>query len=144
MLFIEANMPVLIDTNFLLAVSSPNDVNHYRARTAMRSLRSGRVIVAPVLPELFYMLITRTNYPTGVRVFNTLRSGAFQVEALTDMDMARMSTIMSEYADNTFDFVDTAIMSIAERLDIDTVYTFDRRDFAVFRPRHCAYLTLFP
>jgi hypothetical protein len=137
-------MPVLIDTNFLLAISSPSDINHRRARDAMQLIRSGRVVPVPVLPELFYMLSTRTNYLTAVRVFNTLRSSAFQIEALTKADLARMAEIMTEYSDNAFDFTDTAIMALSERLDIDTIYTFDRRDFGVFRPRHRPFLQLLP
>ena len=137
-------MAVLIDTSFLLAVSSPKDQNHRQARDAMQSLRNGRVIPVPVLPELFYMLLTRVNYGTAVRVFNTIRTGAFQIEALTREDLARMVKIMNEYGDNKFDFTDTAIMALSERLDIGTIYTFDRRDFNAFRPRHREYLHLLP
>jgi predicted nucleic acid-binding protein len=59
-------------------------------------------------------------------------------------DMVQMQDIMEQYHDNEFDFVDTAIMSLAERLNIADIYTFDRRDFTVVRPRHRAYLRLLP
>jgi hypothetical protein len=110
----------------------------------MRALTGTRVIAAPVLPEVFYMLASRANYASALRVFDTLRSPAFRIEALTAPDMARMQAIMTQYQDNQFDFVDVAIMALAERLNIQEVYTFDRRDFAVVRPTHCPYLTLLP
>jgi predicted nucleic acid-binding protein len=43
-----------------------------------------------------------------------------------------------------FDFVDCAILTLAERLDITQICTFDRRDFAAYKPTHCEYLELLP
>ncbi len=51
---------------------------------------------------------------------------------------------MNQYADAEFNFTDTAIMAQAERLNINRIATFDRRDFSVFRPTHCEYLELLP
>ena len=79
-----------------------------------------------------------------MRFFNMLQNTAFQIEALTTEDLARMSEIMAMYEDNAFDFVDVSIMALSERLNITDIYTFDRRDFTVFRPKHCVSLTLFP
>jgi len=36
------------------------------------------------------------------------------------------------------------LVKFAERLQVTQIATFDRRDFSIFRPRHCAYLTLLP
>ncbi len=58
--------------------------------------------------------------------------------------MARMQVIMEQYGDAKFDFVDVAIMAISERLNIQQICTFDRRDFSIFRPIHCDYLELLP
>ena len=137
-------MSVLLDTSFLVAVASARDARHDLARGAIRELTGPRVVAAVVLPEVFYMLSTRVNYASAVRLFDRLRGGAFQIEPLTTDDMTRMSEIMLDYQDNAFDFVDVAIMALSERLDIRTVYTLDRRDFTVFRPRHCAALRLLP
>jgi predicted nucleic acid-binding protein len=40
--------------------------------------------------------------------------------------------------------VDATIMAMAERLKIKTILTIDRRDFSLFRPRHCDAFTLVP
>jgi len=90
------------------------------------------------------MISSRVNYPAAARFFKTLQSVAFQIEPLTAADMARMSEIMVEYEDNAFDFVDISVMAVSERLVITDIYTFDRRDFTVFRPKHCPSLILFP
>jgi predicted nucleic acid-binding protein len=43
-----------------------------------------------------------------------------------------------------FDLADCCIMALSERLNITYISTLDRRDFSIFRPRHCDYLTLLP
>lgn len=137
-------MTVLIDTNVLLALASPKDKDHAAVRKLMRETTSGRIIAAPVLPELFYMLATKVSYTSALAVFSQLQSPAYYIEALTVEDMARMERIMTEYQDAKFDFVDTSIMALSERLNITQIYTLDHRDFSIFRLRHCPYLTLLP
>ena len=127
-----------------MALGALQDANHAKVAAAMHELTEERIIPAPVLPELFYLLAKNVNYEQAVKMFIMLQSPAFRIEPLTDVDMQRMTEIMRTYRDNAFDFVDTAIMAQAERLNITRVYTLDHRDFAVYRPAHCAYLTLLP
>ena len=84
------------------------------------------------------------NYATAVRIFEVIQGTAFQIEALTAQDMIRMRGDHGAISDSEFDFVDTAVMAVAERLNISRVYTVDKRDFSTFRPKHCSYLTLLP
>lgn len=137
-------MTVLIDTNLLVAAASPRDLNHAAARQALQNITGIRIVPAPVLPEMFYLLVARVNYQTAVGMYRRVRIGSFQIEPLTSADMARMEAIMLQYADNQFDYVDAAIMALAERLDIEDVYTFDQRDFRAFRPAHRPFLRLLP
>ena len=43
---------------------------------AMRDLKEKRVIVAPVLPEVFFMIASRMNYSAAVRFFKMLQSAS--------------------------------------------------------------------
>ena len=137
-------MAVLIDTSFLVAVVFPKDANYGKAQEARQKIKDTRVIVTPVLFELFYMITSRISYSEAIRTFNLIRSASFQIEGLAESDMTRMVEIMSQYQDAELDFVDTSLMAIAERLNITTIYTFDRRDFGMFRPKHTDYLKLLP
>ncbi len=58
--------------------------------------------------------------------------------------MRRMEAIMTRYASARFDYADVAQMVLAERLKITQIYTFDRRDFSIFRPQHCDAFELLP
>jgi len=119
-------MAVLIDTSFLLAVTYEKDERHLAARQARQNLKEQQVIPLPVVQEIFQLIVARRSYLHALQVFDTIRSSSSIIERLTDEDLARMSEIMRQYADAELDFADTAIMAIAERLNIMQVYTFDR------------------
>ncbi len=89
------------------------------------------------------MTMVRVNYRRAVQMFATTRT-AFKIIELIEQDMTRMQAIMEQYGDAQFDFTDTALMALSERLNITKAYTFDRRDFSIFRPSHCDYLELLP
>lgn len=139
-------MSVLIDTSLLLASMFNKDANHIAGRRAMQELKGQdiRLMPSPVVYELFYMMTSRTTYERAVSLFEMLQTSAFEIVRLTDDDLRRMTEIMHQYQDAEFDLPDTAIMALSERLNITQVYTFDRRDFRIFRPRHCASLELLP
>lgn len=138
-------MAALIDTSFLVALAVTSDANHQTAQKAIAKLRKTTLVLpVPVLPETFYMVSVRTHYRAAVKIYTYIQNAGFQIEPLTPDDRARMGEIMTQYLDAELDFVDMAIMAISERLNITQVYTFDRRDFAIFRPRHCPYPELLP
>jgi len=138
-------MPTLIDTNFLLASIYTRDQNHKKALEAINVWGSSTGIVpAPVLQELFYMATIRINYVQAINLLERILNASFDIQDLTEVDMRRMVEIMRQYATASFDYTDVAIMAMSERLNIRQVYTFDHRDFRIFRPRHCDYLELLP
>jgi uncharacterized protein len=137
-------MAVLIDTSFLVAVVFPKDANYAKAREARQKIKDTRIIAVPVLFELFYMITARIDYSEAIRTFNLIRSAPFQIEGLNEIDMIRMAEIMEQYQDAELDFADAALMALSERLNITQIYTFDRRDFSIFRPKHADYLELLP
>lgn len=137
-------MTVLIDTSFVVALAVSSDSNHARATRAITNLKGKRVLPIPVMPESFYMVYVRSGYRAAARSFNFLQTAGFQIEPLTLQDRLRMGEIMTKYMDAEFDFVDLAIMAIAERLNITQVCTFDHRDFPIFRPVHCPHFDLLP
>lgn len=55
-----------------------------------------------------------------------------------------MSSLMRQYQDAELDIADIAQVALAERLNITQIYTFDRRDFIIVRPRHTDYFDLLP
>lgn len=78
------------------------------------------------------------------RFVSSLTPDAIQVESTTIEDLSRIQQILAIYADSQLDFTDATIIAIAERLAITRIYTLDRRDFSIIRPKHCDYFELFP
>jgi predicted nucleic acid-binding protein len=68
----------------------------------------------------------------------------WHIENLTGADLERAQELLSVYKDAELDFADATIIAMAERLDVDTILTLDRRDFRMVRPLHAGYFNLLP
>ncbi len=135
---------VLIDTGFLFALYNQSDNYHQRALNFAAQNHSELVIPDVVLPEVAFLFSRYGGVPAVVRFLQTLVDIQPRLEPLTNIDIQRAGEIMELYSDSKLDFVDCSIMTLAERLNITQVCTFDRRDFTIFRPRHCEHFELLP
>jgi predicted nucleic acid-binding protein len=124
----------LIDSGFIYGIFDRDDLYHQNTRNILESGQMSLISPDVVLGEVIYLLNSRI----------AIQAAKIPLEPISSMDLLRIREIMSTYADNRFDFVDCCIMALAESLNITKIYTFDRRDFQVFRPRHCDYLELLP
>ena len=137
-------MTALVDTNFLVSVLLKNDVNHTRSVKALADLkRQPAIVAASVLVEVFYLLDKYAGYQAAIASLREIRR-LYTIEPLSSHDMQTMEAFMTRYNSARFDYVDTAIMALAERMKIEQIFTYDRRDFVIFRPTHCAALELLP
>ena len=59
-------------------------------------------------------------------------------------DYQRVLALIRRYSDLSLGFVDASIVAVAERRNITTVATLNRRDFAVVQPTHIESLDLVP
>ncbi len=137
-------MTFIADSNFVYALYNANDIHHQDGMSLLSQNSEVMLVPDVVLPEVGYLIardIGHSGMPTFLEHFMQLD---VRLEAVGMEDLARVRDIVSTYADARFDIVDCCIMAIAERLNITRVATFDRRDFNIFRPRHCDYLELLP
>ena len=59
-------------------------------------------------------------------------------------NLVRIRTLMTQYATLPMDFADASLVVAAERLNLRGVFTLDRRDFLLYRPRNVAAFDVFP
>lgn len=137
-------MIAILDTSFLFALTDRSDRNHQRVLAVTQNVNALLVLPVVVLPEVCYLIASRLGHQAMRRFVSSVTPATIQVESVTPEDLGRVHQILEQYADNQLDFTDAAIVAIAERLNITRVYTLDRRDFSVIRPRHCDYFELFP
>jgi predicted nucleic acid-binding protein len=73
-----------------------------------------------------------------------LLASDWRLEPLSVEDLSRTASIMEDYADAGLGFVDAAVTAIAERLAVTRLYTLDRRDFQLVKPKHVAAFEVLP
>ena len=61
-----------------------------------------------------------------------------------EADYLRAADLVEQYADFPLGTVDALIVAIAERLDVTTLLTLDRRHFGAIRPTHRASFEIVP
>jgi uncharacterized protein len=137
-------MTAVLDTSFLFALTDKSDRNHQKVLAIAQSTSDKLVLPVAVLPEICYLIASRLGHHAMRRFVASMTPDVVQVEPVTIEDLVRVQQILETYADNQLDFTDAAIVAMAERMAITRVYTLDRRDFSIIRPRHCEYFELFP
>ena len=136
-------MTALLDTGVLLAAIAENDDLHAVCALALEE-EPEPLLPEVVLPELAYLLLRDVDYPTLVQFLRSIGAGDVPLVSLTPADVERAAEILERYADAHVDFVDCAIVALAERLNVTHILTVDRRHFTLFRPRHCPAFELLP
>lgn len=136
-------METIADTGFVVALANRSDVKHEFVKAIY--LQQKRILLPQtVLAEVAYLIGREAGVITVASFLKGLPMSRFSLLALFDEDILRVAEILDHYADSRIDFVDASVMAVAERLNIVTVLTLDRRDFSLFRPRHCNAFVLIP
>jgi uncharacterized protein len=123
---------VLVDTGPIVALLVRSDPNHDACAKALAGLRARLVTVWPVITEAMHLV--RRHAGAVDALWQMLESGVFDLAVLTKLDVGRMRGLMAKYEDLPMDLADAALVRVAERDKIRTVFTVDRRDFRVYRP----------
>lgn len=137
-------MTIIADSSFIYALYNANDTRHTAAMNFALRYTSTTIVPDVVLPEVSYLFLRDLSYIGVQRFLGSFKRTNAQLAALEKLDLLRVHEISQAYTSAQFDIVDCCIMALAERLNIRQVATFDRRDFSIFRPKHCDYLELLP
>lgn len=137
-------MPIITDSSFVYALYNARELRHQQAMDFAAQYTGGTIIPDVILPEVGYLFYRDLGYHGVQRFLGHFKQANARLEPLEKADLARVHDISVEYTSAEFDVVDCCIMAVAERLKVQQIATFDRRDFSIFRPRHCDYLELLP
>lgn len=137
-------MTILVDTSFIVALNNPRDKNHAASRDFFAGKREVYLLPEVVLTEAAYLLHRAGGLPASLRFLDRLVVTSVTLQSVTLVDLKRAREIMAAYSEADLDFVNCCLMALSERLNITQVCTYDRRDFSIFRPKHCDYLELLP
>jgi len=67
-------------------------------------------------------------------ILRIIEHGEVQFAELDRSDVPRIRELMDKYHDLPMDLADAALVRVAERQRIRTIFTLDRREFAIYRP----------
>jgi predicted nucleic acid-binding protein len=133
---------VVIDTGPLVALFDDSEEQHEICYAAMKTLQTPPATTWPVLTEAFYLL---GSWKKGrVELWNFILSGGLRIEHIPGERWSRMRELMEKYADLPMDLADASLVALSEVHKVKTIFTLDRTDFSVYRPKHTAHYKIIP
>jgi hypothetical protein len=133
---------VLADTGPLVALFDRDDAHHSRCTEALRAIREQLLTVWPVLTEAAYFL--SFSIEAQERLWEWVERGGLRLADLDARDIPRIRSLMRKYRDRPMDLADAALVRVAERDRLRTVFTLDHEDFRIYRPAPGKTFTLLP
>jgi hypothetical protein len=132
----------VVDTGPLVAIVRKREKAHKKCVAALKALRPPLLTCWPVLTEAAWLL---RDEPGGVQALGGLvASGSVKLAELDASALAWMIDFLERYASVGAQLADAAVMYLAEREGIATVFTLDRRDFSIYRTTHGQALKIVP
>ena len=136
---------VLVDTGPLVAILSSVDEHHAACVKALHQLPGPLFSCWPVITEAVWLL---RSHPRAVqqllRSFSEKPGGFLELLPLAGAEASAIAEVMKQYEDIRPQLADAALVYLAGREGIDTIFTLDRRDFAVYRSTHNRAFRILP
>jgi len=122
---------VLVDTGPLVALLNGHDSRHQEANHLAASLPKPLITTWLVLAEAAWLL---RRMPAGIPILLSLLDEGIIACVDLPSDAARsISQIALKYADLSPQLADLSLLYLADSLALTELFTFDRRDFLVYR-----------
>lgn len=135
---------VLADTGAVYALLDRSDGWHERVVAWWTGAKRDVLLPVTILPETTYLLHQRIGPHAEAAFIRAVEGGDFEWVGLEPRDLKRAADLLQTYRDQPVGFVDASIVAMAERLDVTTILTTDRRHFGVIRPAHAGAFVLAP
>lgn len=138
----EVTERVLIDTGPLVALFCADDPHHHDCLRQFDLLHRPPVVSWPVLTEVVWLL---RKTPNAIdQLFRLLDESLVQIVELDEHAASWIRRFMHRFEDIEPDLADATLVYLAERLEISSIFTIDRRDFAIYRTSDDRALTIVP
>lgn len=97
-----------------------------------------------VVTEVAYLLESRLGVGAEVRFLGDFAAGNLLAEPVAAADWLRIAELVATYRDLPLGTVDASVVAAAERHEVSSLATLDRRHFSVVRPVHAPAFDLLP
>ena len=133
---------ILVDAGPLIALVDADDRHHRACANSFADVREALGTVWPVLAEAVYQVSDVRG--GSAAIWQLIERGAIRLLPLDEEDVPRIRELMEKYADLPMDLADAALVRVAERDGLRTIFTIDRRDFTVYRLKGGRRLAILP
>ncbi|HME34559.1 MAG TPA: PIN domain-containing protein [Candidatus Sulfotelmatobacter sp.] len=121
----------LVDTGPLVAILSRQDEHHAACVNALRDLPGPLLSCWPVITEAAWLL---RKSPRAVQQLLRSIDGSFlELLPLAGAEAEALAALMKRYEDIRAQLADVALVYLANREKIETIFTLDHRDFSIYR-----------
>lgn len=122
---------ILVDTGPLVAILSREDQHHETCVKALRQMPGPLLCCWPVITEAAWLL---RSSPRAVQQLLASIDGSFlELLPLAGAEAEGIAAVMKQYEDIRPQLADAALVYLAVRERIETVFTLDQRDFSIYR-----------
>ncbi len=97
-----------------------------------------------VITEIAYLLESRLGTDAEVRFLGDFAAGNLFAEPVAAADWLRIAELVATYRDLPLGTVDASVVAVAERRNVTSLATLDRRHFSVVRPLHAPAFDILP
>jgi len=131
-----------MDAGPLVAILSERDERHRLCVRTLEGLPATPLSCWPVITEAAWLL--RRNPKAVSLLLRRVSEGVLVLLPLERADAAAIAKIFEKYSDLSPQLADAALVHLANRESIDTIFTLDRRDFSVYRSARNRRFRLIP
>lgn len=133
---------VIIDTGPIVALFDESEPSHQICKNTLKHIKGPILTSWPVLTESFYLL---EDWRKGQsELWEFILAGGLNIYDIQPSEYIRLRDLMKKYSDRPMDLADATLVLLAEIHKAKTIFTLDRKDFSLYRPKHCKYFEIIP
>jgi uncharacterized protein len=122
---------ILVDTGPLVAILSRDDEHHDACVSALREMPAPLLSCWPVITEAAWLL--RRSPRAVQQLLGSVERGFLELLPLAGTEAKAIAALLKKYESIRPQLADAALVYLAGRERIETIFTLDRRDFSVYR-----------
>jgi predicted nucleic acid-binding protein len=122
---------VLLDTGPLVAILQSGDSVHEDCIERLHEIQTPLYTCWPVLTEAAWLL--KDNPSSIQELLLSVNAGLLKMLPIDESALPWIATFFRKYRKLSPQLADAALVYLAERDNLDTIFTLDRRDFSVYR-----------
>jgi predicted nucleic acid-binding protein len=120
----------LIDAGPLIALVDRNEPRHTECVEVLKTLSAPLVTTCAAFTEATYLLGKTTGWQGQERLMRLVLRGDLAVASLESESCTRVAALMQKYRDQPMDLADATLVALAEKREVQRIFTLDRHFYA--------------